>query len=107
MRAARPTGTATAGARRWSPRRHAARLLVASAVALAASACASKPPPAVAPPPPPTYEQKIAAILHLEDRRTLTDATLAPAAVGALPALSPTAKAACGAAPRWPSAAPV
>ena len=87
MRAARPTGTVTAGARRWSPRRHAARLLVAGAVALAAASCAAKPPLAVVPPPPPTYDQKMAAILHLEDRRTLTDATLTPASVGTLQTL--------------------
>lgn len=69
----------TAGAR--IPRRIA---VVALSAALA-SACATAPAPAVtAAPPPPTYDQKIAAILHLEDRRILADSALAPASASAL-----------------------
>jgi cyclophilin family peptidyl-prolyl cis-trans isomerase/HEAT repeat protein len=55
--------------------------------ALLCSACAAKAPPAPIAPPPPTYEQKVAAILRLEDRRVIEDAaapTPAPAALAAL-----------------------
>jgi cyclophilin family peptidyl-prolyl cis-trans isomerase/HEAT repeat protein len=57
-------------------------------LALVAAACASSPTP-VAPvaPPPPAFEQKLMAILHLEDRRVLSDGTLTPAAASALPGL--------------------
>jgi HEAT repeat protein/cyclophilin family peptidyl-prolyl cis-trans isomerase len=41
--------------------------------ALTAAACASAPPPPPAPPAGPTYEQKMAAILRLEDQRILRD----------------------------------
>jgi len=52
-------------------------LALLAAVCVAAS-CATKPTPApVVKPPKPTYEQKIAAILHLEDRRVLADPALA------------------------------
>ncbi len=53
-------------------------LALLAAVCVAAS-CATKPPPVVAPPKP-TYEQKVAAILHLEDRRVLADPALTPPA---------------------------
>ena len=68
--------------RRWP--RHRPRLL-AAALCLAAG-CAPKPAPVVAPPQP-SYEQKIAAILHLEDRRVLTDAALAAPSPTDLPSL--------------------
>jgi HEAT repeat protein/cyclophilin family peptidyl-prolyl cis-trans isomerase len=44
-------------------------------VVLAASACAGAPRPAIAPPPPPgaSFEEKMAAILRLEDQRVLRD----------------------------------
>lgn len=67
---------------------HICRRLVAATLSLAlAAACATTPPPAVtaAAPPPPTYEQKMAGILHLEDRRTLTDAVVTPPSTSALP----------------------
>lgn len=86
MRGARLAATVTTGSTRWSPRRAAVRGLAAALFAGIAAACATAPPPVVAPPPP-TFEQKMAAILHLEDRRTLTDASLTPPAVGALPTL--------------------
>lgn len=86
MRGGRLAATVTTGGSRWSSRRAAVRGLAAALVAGIAAACATAPPPVVAPPPP-TFEQKMAAILHLEDRRTLTDASLAPPSVGALPAL--------------------
>lgn len=64
------------------------RFVAAALGAVLASACATAPPPVVtAAPPPATYEQKIAAILHLEDRRTLSDSTLTPATASALPPL--------------------
>lgn len=65
------------------------RFVAAALGAVLAASCATTPPPVVtAPAPPPaTYEQKIAAILHLEDRRTLSDAALVPATASALPAL--------------------
>jgi cyclophilin family peptidyl-prolyl cis-trans isomerase/HEAT repeat protein len=65
--------------------RHRPRWL-AAALCLVAG-CAAKPAPVAAPPPPPSYEQKIAAILHLEDRRVLTDAALAPPSPTDLPSL--------------------
>ena len=86
MRGARLAATVTTGATRWSPPPVAARGLIAGLLVVAAAACATAPPPVVAPPPP-TFEQKMAAILHLEDRRTLTDAALTPPSVGALPTL--------------------
>lgn len=86
MRGARLAATVTTGGTRWSSRRAAARGLAAALLAGIATACATAPPPVVAPPPP-TFEQKMAAILHLEDRRTLTDASFAPPSVGALPTL--------------------
>ncbi|MBL8135750.1 MAG: HEAT repeat domain-containing protein [Acidobacteria bacterium] len=86
MRGARLAATVTTGGTRWSPRRALARALAAGLAAVVATACATAPPPVVAPPPP-TFEQKMAAILHLEDRRTLTDAALTPPSVGALPTL--------------------
>jgi cyclophilin family peptidyl-prolyl cis-trans isomerase/HEAT repeat protein len=42
-------------------------------IALGASACASAPPPAPPQPPALTFEQKMAAILRLEDQRVLRD----------------------------------
>ncbi|MEZ5415864.1 MAG: hypothetical protein R2708_00780 [Vicinamibacterales bacterium] len=51
--------------------------------AVVAASCASAPPPVVAPPPP-TFDQKMAAILHLEDRRTLADPVITPPEVSAL-----------------------
>ena len=60
-------------------------LALLAAVCVAAS-CATKPPLVVAPPAP-TYEQKIAAILHLEDRRVLTDPVLTSPPPNDLPAL--------------------
>lgn len=60
------------------------RLLVAALCLTAA--CAAKPVPVVAPPKP-SYEQKIAAILHLEDRRVLTDAALVAPSPTDLPSL--------------------
>jgi cyclophilin family peptidyl-prolyl cis-trans isomerase/HEAT repeat protein len=86
MRGARLAALVTTGATRWSSRRTAVRGLTAALVAVVAAACATAPPPVVAPPPP-TFEQKMAAILHLEDRRTLTDTALVPLSVGALPTL--------------------
>ena len=50
-------------------------ILLALAVIGVAASCANKPPPVVAPPQA-SYERKIAAILHLEDRRVLSDATI-------------------------------
>ena len=87
MRGARLAATVTTGATRWSPRRAAVRGLIAGLFVFVAAACATAPPPVVVPPPPPTFEQKMAAILVLEDRRALTDATITPPAVGALPML--------------------
>jgi HEAT repeat protein/cyclophilin family peptidyl-prolyl cis-trans isomerase len=51
-------------------------------IVLGASACASAPPPPPAKPSGPTYEQKLAWILRLEDRRVLRDpaSSIAPAA---------------------------
>ena len=62
------------------------RPLVLLAAVCAAVSCASKPPPVVAPPAA-TYEQKLAAILHLEDRRVLADTALAAPSPNNLPAL--------------------
>ncbi len=70
----------------WAGRPRHRRRWLAAALCLAAG-CAAKPAPVAAPPPPPSYEQKIAAILHLEDRRVLTDAALAPPSPTDLPAL--------------------
>lgn len=86
MRGVRLAATVTTGATRWSPRRTHGRGLIAGLFAFVAAACATAPPPVVAPPPP-TFEQKMAAILYLEDRRTLIDAALMPPSVGALPTL--------------------
>lgn len=86
MRRSRLAGTVTAGHGEWSARRAARRGLAAGALVVATWSCASKPPPPVVPPPP-TLEQKIAAALHLENRRTLADATLTPLGVGDLRAL--------------------
>ena len=56
------------------------RLMTAAALALAAAACASAPPaPSARPVGGATFEQKMAWILRLEDRRILRD--LSPAAV--------------------------
>ena len=65
-----------------------ARLIRFAALAAVAAtvACATAPPPVVAPPPP-TDAQKMAAILHLEDRRTLADAVITPASVSSMTAL--------------------
>ena len=60
-------------------------LALLAAVCVAAS-CATKPAPVVVPPKP-TYEQKLAAILYLEDRRVLADPALPPPAATELPAL--------------------
>ena len=54
--------------------------------AVVAASCATAPPPVVAPPPP-TFDQKMAAILHLEDRRTLADPVITPPEVSALAGL--------------------
>lgn len=54
------------------------------AVVLAACATTTPPPAAVVAPPRATYEQKLAAIVRLEDRRVLNDATLAPPSPTAL-----------------------
>jgi HEAT repeats len=86
MRAPRRAGAVTAGLVRRLLLRDVARPLTLAAALLAAAACASKPPPPVAPPPP-TFDDKMAAILYLEDRRTLSDASVTPAPVSALPAL--------------------
>lgn len=51
-------------------------LLFVAALGLTAGCAATTPPPVVAPPKP-NYAQKVAAILHLEDRRVLSDAALA------------------------------
>ncbi len=60
-------------------------LALLAAVCVAAS-CATKPLPVVVPPKP-TYEQKLAAILHLEDRRVLADQVLTSPPPNDLPAL--------------------
>jgi len=86
MRGARLAGTVTAHLESRPPYAGAARLVAAGLVLCAAASCASKPPPPVAPPPV-SFEQKMTAILQLEDRRALADATLTPAAVAALPVL--------------------
>ncbi len=52
-----------------------------------AAGCATATPPPVVVPPKPTYEQEVAAILHMEDRRVLSDATLVPPAPTDLVAL--------------------
>ncbi len=82
MHNARLAVTVTAENEGRSPRL-TARAIAVGALVLGAWSCATKPSPPLAPPPP-TFEQKMAAILYLEDRRTLTDATLAPPAVGDL-----------------------
>ena len=51
-------------------------------LAMVASACASAPPP---PAPVVTFEQKLGWMLRLEDRRILSDPTLAPAVPPVLP----------------------
>jgi cyclophilin family peptidyl-prolyl cis-trans isomerase len=66
------------------------RLLLASrrwwapGAALLCAACAAKAPPAPVAPPPATYEQKVAAILRLEDRRVLETAPSPPPAITSL-----------------------
>jgi cyclophilin family peptidyl-prolyl cis-trans isomerase/HEAT repeat protein len=71
-----------------APPARACRTWVAALAAAWAAGCATAPPPAVtAAPPPPTYEQKMAAILHLEDRRVLSDDALTPPTVTSLPPL--------------------
>ena len=59
------------------------RALAAAVLAAVLAACATKVPPPVEPPKP-TYVQKLAAIVHLEDRRVLVDADLPPPASTAL-----------------------
>ncbi len=88
MRSARPAGMMPAPATWWSSRRIGPREIATVVFVVAAAACASTPSPALvaAAPPPPTFDQKMAAILHLEDRRTLTDASL-PAEAGNLATL--------------------
>jgi HEAT repeat protein/cyclophilin family peptidyl-prolyl cis-trans isomerase len=49
------------------------RTSIACMLALAASACASAPPAPPVPPAGPTFEQKMGAILRLEDHRVLRD----------------------------------
>ncbi|MGE0813110.1 MAG: HEAT repeat domain-containing protein [Vicinamibacterales bacterium] len=71
---------------RHLPARLAVAAVLAAGAAVIAAACATAPPPVTAPPPP-TYQEKMTAILHLEDRRVLSDETLEPAAVRALPPL--------------------
>lgn len=65
-----------------------ARLMRLAALAAVTTtvACATAPPPVVAPPPP-TDAQKMAAILQLEDRRTLVDAVITPASISSMTAL--------------------
>ena len=63
------------GAARCGGERVTRLMWVGLAVSLAAGCASATPPPAVAPPKP-TYEQQLAAILHLEDRRVLSDAAL-------------------------------
>jgi len=73
-----------------SSRRAGRQVAGAAAVALVAAmsaACAAGPAPVLAPPAPPTYDQKMTALLRLEDRRVLTDATLLPSGVGDLAVL--------------------
>jgi cyclophilin family peptidyl-prolyl cis-trans isomerase/HEAT repeat protein len=66
------------------PRSRRALGSAALALALAGAACATKAPPVATAPPPPTYEQKIAGILRLEDRRVLDEPAAPPPAVTAL-----------------------
>lgn len=87
MRLPESAGAVPRAAARCLPAGRRARLLALATLLCAVAACASKPPPAPAPPPPPTFEQKMTAILYLEDRRTLADASLTPAPVSALPLL--------------------
>ncbi len=61
-------------------------LLLIGTMGLTAACAATAPPPIVAPPRP-SYEQKVAAILHLEDRRVLADTTLPPSSPADLLAL--------------------
>lgn len=70
-----------------TPETIARRAVAAALATVVVAACASNPPPVAAPPPPPTFEQKMAAILHLEDRRVLADGSLVPATASALPPL--------------------
>lgn len=67
-------------------RRRCSTGVTAMLAAMVAGACATAPPPVVAPAPP-TFTDKMSAILHLEDRRVLSDASVTPATVSALPAL--------------------
>jgi len=67
--------------------RGASRWLVTPAAALLCAACAARTPPAAPAPPPATYEQKVAAILRLEDRRVIAEAPAPPPAVTSLTAL--------------------
>ncbi len=49
------------------------------AVSIVAGCATATPPPVVAPAPPkPTYQQVVMSILHLEDRRVLSDSALTP-----------------------------
>ena len=62
----------------------ASRRWWAPGAALLCAACAAKAPPAPVAPPVATYEQKVAAILRLEDRRILEDPPAPPPAVTSL-----------------------
>lgn len=75
-----------AGARATTATQTPRLLLFLSALSLTA-ACAATTAPSVTAPPRPSYEQKVAAILHLENRRVLTDAALPPSAPADLPTL--------------------
>lgn len=84
MRTAVPDVASPApSARRVSARLAGLPLLVAAALTVA---CTTAPPPVVAPPPP-TYDQKMAAILQLEDRRALSDAIITPPSISTMTAL--------------------
>lgn len=87
--AARPADALTARPALESLRRGSLHAVTAALLTLVPVACAttSSPPTAVAPPPPASFEQKMTAILHLEDRRVLSDASLTPATANALPLL--------------------
>lgn len=83
----RPARHDAAPAIRPTRARRSVRGATALLVALAAGACATASPPVVTAPPPPTFTEKMTAILHLEDRRVLSDPSLTPTAASALPAL--------------------
>ena len=70
-------------ARRLSARVAGLSSLLAAALTVA---CATAPPPVTAPPPP-TFNQKMTAILQLEDRRTLSDAVITPPSISTMTAL--------------------